>query len=457
MKKSRRLRNILICIAFAVLLLFVKDNVIIVWDILCAFSGILTPFIVGFLIAYILNFPYKFFYNKAYGRMGKKHKACANMRKPLAIVSTYASVVAVLVILLLIVVPQIVINISNLITNMPDYFESSLYYLNDGVAWANTTFNANINLDNSVNELMNEVSSYFTADNILKLIQTAGSTTSAVWGFLSNTVGGVYNFVMGVIISVYFLSAKEQLCRQIKKLAVAFIPIKYLPKIYEIIDITDTKCGRFLVGDIIDAAVVGVLHFLVLAILHIPYAPLIAVLVGITNLIPFFGPFIGSIPSCFILLLINPWDMLWFLVVNIIIQQVDGNFIKPKILGSQVGLSSFWVLFSVIVGGAMFGVIGLLLGTPIFAVIYYLVSKRTRIRITDKGKIAQEALDFEVLNYAKIAAEQKRIREEKENQQREKLRKLIHFEKSNREEHSDVNDDSEADNVNVNDDENKDT
>ena len=132
--------------------------------------------------------------------------------------------------------------------------------------------------------------------------------------------------------------------------------------------------------------------------------------------------------------------MIKFILIVVVIQQLDGNLFKPKIIGNQVGLSSFWVLFSVIVGGALFGLPGFILGTPIFAVIYSLVGKKAKNAINDKGKIAQEALDFEVLNYQKIAEEQKRIREEKENQQREKIKKLIGLNKS---EH-DKNNDSDA-------------
>jgi predicted PurR-regulated permease PerM len=350
-------------------------------------------------------------------------------------------VIAILVFLISIIVPQIFDNITNLVTGMPEYFKTFTDNLNLVVSWLNSTFNAGIDIDNTINEILANITSYFSMENIVKILGLAGDTTSVVFSFVADTVGGVYNFAMGAIISVYFLSAKDTLCYQIKKLAVAFIPIKYLPKIYEIVDVTDTKCGRFLIGDILDAALVGLLHFIVLAIFQIPYAPLIAVMVGITNIIPFFGPFIGSFLSCFILLLVNPWDLIWFLIINIIIQQLDGNLFKPKIIGGQVGLSSFWVLFSVLVGGALFGFMGLILGTPIYAVIYTLVGKRVRNSINDKGKIAQEALDFEVLNYTKIAEEQKRIREEKENQQREKLRKLMHLDKFEKSENVDENDD----------------
>ena len=176
-----------------------------------------------------------------------------------------------------------------------------------------------------------------------------------------------------------------------------------------------------------------------MSICQLPYAPLIAVLIGVTNIIPFFGPFIGAIPSAFILLLIDPIYMIIFIIIIVIIQQLDGNLFKPKIIGSQVGLSSFWVLFSVIVGGGMFGVLGLILGTPIYAVIYALIGKRVKNKIDSKGRIAQEALDFEVLNYTKIAAEQKKLREEKEMQQREKFMKFINRNKTNDEDESSDN------------------
>ena len=274
----------------------------------------------------------------------------------------------------------------------------------------------------------------------MKIFGFAGKTSVVLWNMVSNTSTGVYNFIMGLIISVYFLASKEFLCRQLKRLTVAFVPVKYLPKIYEIVDITDTKCGRFIVGDIIDSAIVGVLTFIVMVIFRIPYAPLISVIVGVTNIIPVFGPFIGAIPSAIVLLLIDPWKMLWFIIIIVVIQQIDGNILKPMVLGNQLGLSSFWVLFSVIIGGALFGVVGLILGTPIYAVIHSLLAKKIRNNIDEKGKIAQEALDFEVLNYSKIAAEQKKLREEKEAMQRDKLKKLIRFNKNDEDEENHEND-----------------
>lgn len=436
MKKLLSLKNVLIAIAFTVFLLLVKDNMDKVWNIINAIFTILTPFFIGFLIAYILNFPYKFFHNKAFAKIGTKHKKLGALRKPLSIVCTYIIAAAVITVLIVIVVPQIVINISNLVESMPSYLKSASKNLQGIFDWINSVFQTNFTVDNTLQEATLQISKFFTGENLSK---TADATVN-VLGFLSNivtnTAAGVYNFIMSIIISVYFLSAKDQLCSQVKRLAVAFIPIKYLPKVYEIVDITDTKCGRFLVGDVIDSALIGVLCFIVMTIFRLPYAPLIAVLVGITNIVPFFGPFIGGIPSAFILLLVDPMYMIWFVVIIFIIQQLDGNLFKPKIIGNQLGISSFWVLFSVIVGGALFGIPGFILGTPIYAVIYSLVGKRVRNNISAKGRIAQEALDFEVLNYAKIAAEQKRIREEKEQEHRKKLKKLIHLNREDEEEAS---------------------
>lgn len=424
------MKNVLIAIAFTVFLLFIKDHLDIVGNILSGIMGILTPFFIGFLIAYILNFPYKFFYNKAFGKIGQKHKVLVRVKKPLAIFCTYLIAAAVVVALILIVVPQIVTNISGLAENMPEYMKTAYNYVQGFFEWINSTFHTNFSLDTTMQQATEELAKILTGKSI---INTADATKN-VLGFLSNvvtnTASGLYNTIMSIIISIYFLSAKEQLCRQTKRLAVAFIPIKYLPKVYEVVDITDTKCGRFLVGDLLDSAIIGLLTFIVMTIFQLPYAALIAVLVGVTNIVPFFGPYIGGIPSAIILLLVDPMDMVWFIIIIFVIQQFDGNILKPKIIGNQLGISSFWVLFSVLVGGALFGIVGFILGTPIYAVIYTLVGKRVRNNINDKGKIAQEALDFEVLNYAKIAAEQKAIREAKEHIQREKLKKIIGLNKN---------------------------
>ncbi len=422
MKKNLfTMKNILIAIAFAVCLLFFFLNLSWFWNLLKMVLGILMPFFIGFLIAYILNFPYKFLYNKAFGKMGSKHKWLKKLRMPLALIITYLATFAIIAALIILLIPQIINNLSNLVQDFPTYFktiESSVRGFFNQVTEMKIPFFQSISFD----DVFKGITDFFTGSQDL-----TKSILNWLQSFVSNAATGIYNSLMGVIISIYFLIYKEQLCRQIKRLAVAFIPIKYLPKVYEIVDITDTKCGRFLVGDILDSALIGLIFFVTLSAFQFPYASLIAVLCGIANIVPFFGPFIGGIPSAFILLLIDPWLALWFIVIAFVIQQIDGNILKPKIIGNQVGLSSFWVLFSVIVGGALFGIPGFILGTPIYAVVYTLISKKARNKIDDKGKIAQQALDFKVLNYTEIAEEQKKLRAERELEQKKKLMKFIHL------------------------------
>ena len=431
------MRKILLAITFTVFLIFFFINLGWFWDLLTWFVGILTPFLVGFLIAYILNFPYKFLYTKAFGKMGTKHAFLKKLRMPLALIITYVGTFAIIAALIIVLIPQIISNLSNLIRDFPGYVESAQKWLTDFTAQI-SKMNLPFLQEVSVDKMLAGVSDFFVGSQDL-----TKAVLNWLQSFFSNAATGVYNSLMGIVISIYFLVFKEQLCRQIKKLAVAFIPIKYLPKVYEIVDITDTKCGRFLVGDILDAALLGVIFFVVLTVFNFPCAPLIAVLCGVANIIPFFGPFIGAIPSAFILFLIDPWLALWFLVIVFVIQQIDGNILKPKIIGNQVGLSSFWVLFSVIVGGALFGILGFILGTPIYAVFYSLVAKKARNKIEEKGKIAQEALDFKVLNYAEIAEEQRKLRAEKEQEQMRRLQKLLHLGSDDGDDEGDDEDDND--------------
>ena len=429
MKKLLNLRNVLIAIAFTVFLLLVKDNMDVVWSIFGKILGILSPFFLGFLIAYILNFPYKFFYGKAFSKMGTKRKVWLRFKKPLAIIFTYVLFFAVVAALIGIVVPQIAANLSTLYDHMPEYVQTGYKYISQLFDFLNTHLHTNLNLDATVQEAYNQITNLVQNLDFAKTADATKNVLGIVSMFLLNTVSGLYNFIMALIISIYFLASKEQLCQQVKKLTVAVVPIKYLPRLYEIVDVTDTKCGRFLVGDILDAGLIGILIYITMSIFHLPYAPMIAVLVGVTNIIPFFGPFIGGIPSALILFLVDPMDMVWFVIILVVIQQLDGNVFKPKIIGNQLGISSFWVLFSVIVGGALFGIPGFILGTPIYAAIYTLVGKKVRNSINGKGKLAQEALDFDVLHYTEIAEEQRRLRAEKEQEQREKLKKRLHLEK----------------------------
>ena len=204
---------------------------------------------------------------------------------------------------------------------------------------------------------------------------------------------------IGLLIMVYLLNYKERLFAIMRKLVNATCSTKRKARLYEFAGIVNETFIGFIVGRIIDSFIIGVLTFVVMKICAIPFALMISIIVGITNVIPFFGPFIGAIPSVFILMLEEPIDALYFIIIIIVIQQVDGNIIGPKIVGNAIGISSFWVLISVLIGGGLFGFPGMALGVPVFAVVYRYIDKITMASLRRKDKNVNTSYYFSLDPY----------------------------------------------------------
>lgn len=203
---------------------------------------------------------------------------------------------------------------------------------------------------------------------------------------LFSVIGFVVDAFIGVLIMVYLLNYKEKLFAICRKISAAIFKERTAQNIKEFVDIIDTTFVDFIVGRIIDSAIIGVLTFVCMTVFGMSFAPMISVIVGVTNVIPFFGPFIGAIPSILILLIEQPGDAIWFAVLILLIQQLDGNVIGPKIVGTAIGIESFWVLIAVLVGGGLFGFVGMVLGVPVFAVIYKYANKVARKKLSVKNK-----------------------------------------------------------------------
>lgn len=385
-KQFNKLAGWLICITFAVFLLYIKDNMGYIWGFFVALGSILTPFIIGFGIAYIMNFPFRFFEKKVFSKV--KARWFRKISKGVSLAISYILVLGVISVLISVLVPQISENLKNLVKNMPVYIKSFQNLTGDFLTWLKDTFGFDVSIFDNMNKyIVENVQNLASMDNVGK-----------VFDAVSDTIGFLYTWIMAFVLSVYMLVSKDFLCRQLKRLGAAFLPTKWMPTIYEIINVSDEKCGKFLVSRIIDASIVGVSCFICMMILNLPYAPLISVIVAVCNIIPFFGPIIGGVPSAFLLLLIDPWAALIFVIMLFIIQQIDGNLVNPRIVGSKVGLIGFWSLFSVMVAGAMFGVPGMILGTPIFASIYTLIGRKARKRIIMKGENADRVINMSVIN-----------------------------------------------------------
>ena len=221
------------------------------------------------------------------------------------------------------------------------------------------------------------------------------------------TLKTMMNVMIGVMACVYMLNSKERFQGQFKKVILATLPKEKAEAVFDFAKFTNRTFGGFINGKIIDSIIIGIICFILMEIFGFPYPILISAIIGITNVIPFFGPFIGAIPAAIIILLVSPIHALYFLVLIFILQQVDGNIIGPAILGNTTGIASFWVLFSIVIGGGLFGFIGMVLGVPVFAIIYYYFSRSINKRLEAKG-LEFRTDSYEDLNKYKIDKEELR-------------------------------------------------
>ena len=329
------------------------------------FINILSPFAGGIVIAYILDPMVKFFYT----RLFKEKKGTRGF----AILLAYAVAILLLMLLAWLVVPQIVNSIGMLFTNFPSYIQG----VQEMLLYVQSEYGIDLQqatkmLDDS-EAMVKEI--YAMATNAMpQIVASIGSVAS--------------NFVAiftSIAASIYMLADKDHLLHQLRTLAHAFLPEKVASNTLRICHYANVNFTGFFVGKIIDSAIIGVITFVAMTILRLDFAVLISVFIGITNIIPVFGPFIGAIPSVFILLLIDPLQAVIFCVLILIIQQLDGNFIGPKILGSSIGISALWILFSIVVGGDLFGIVGMVVGVPVFATLYGLAQEFVHYALDKRG------------------------------------------------------------------------
>ena len=329
------------------------------------FIGIVSPFAGGIVIAYVLDPMVKFFHTKLFKEKKKT--------RGFAILLAYLVAILLLVLLAWLVIPQIVDSIAMLFTNFPSYIQS----VQDMLGMVQERFGVDLSSATKV------------LDDSEAMVKEIYSMASAAMPQIVASIGSVAsNFVAiftSIAASIYMLADKEHLLHQLRTLAHAFLPEKAAENTLRICHYANVNFTGFFVGKIIDSAIIGVITFVAMAILRLDFALLISVFIGITNIIPVFGPFIGAIPSIFILLLVDPIQAVIFGVLILVIQQVDGNFIGPKILGSSIGISALWILFSIVVGGDLFGLVGMVVGVPLFATFYGLAREFVHDMLDKRG------------------------------------------------------------------------
>ena len=366
---------------------------------------IISPFIYGFVMAYLLSPIYNATVRGLYKLLGKYFK---NKQRLFSFCKLVASVVAVVCLigavagLIALIVPQVIESLTGILKSLPQRLTQLSALFNDI-----TSKMDNKRLAMKMSEIYAQVQTNLIELAQTKLLPGMGTLVGQVSTQVLLTLKTMMNVMIGVIACVYMLNSKERFQGQFKKVILATLPKEKAEAVFDFAKFTNRTFGGFINGKIIDSIIIGIICFILMEIFGFPYPILISAIIGITNVIPFFGPFIGAIPAAIIILLVSPIHALYFLVLIFVLQQVDGNIIGPAILGNTTGIASFWVLFSIVIGGGLFGFIGMVLGVPVFAIIYYYFSRSINKRLEAKG-LEFRTDSYEDLNKYKIDKEELR-------------------------------------------------
>ncbi|MEG0895602.1 MAG: AI-2E family transporter [Oscillospiraceae bacterium] len=328
---------------------------------------IIKPFVIGFALAYLLNPIMKYLEEKplAYISNKKKKPLKKSTVRLISLLCTIIFAFTIVVGLFWLILPQVVVSVKNIISNFETYTANL-------EAWMLGIVSGSDTIASFVDEFLGNINGG-VVEFLKNLVPKLDAVISQVTSGLIGAVVLLKDIFVGIIISIYVLISKERFSAQSKKVLYSIFSIKRTNNIINLTRHSNKVFGGFIVGKIIDSAIIGVICFIGMSIFKMPYALLISTIIGATNVIPFFGPFIGAIPSALLILMIEPLTCLYFCIFVLVLQQFDGNILGPKILGDSTGLSAFWVIFAILVSGQMFGFIGMLVGVPAFAVLYTLI------------------------------------------------------------------------------------
>lgn len=368
-ERTRRLwRQILpgfATLALAILFFFFLYSFDYLWGKVARMAAILIPFIYGGVMAYLLRMPCNFFeiYLKKWlpGKLKKRSEG-------LAVLLSLLSAFLVLYLLISMVVPQVAASIVMVVGELPAAGEKA-------TKWLETVLADNEIMENYLQTVIAAVNSKLQNWAETDLLPMLTNMVNGFASTVSTVVTLFFNLFIGVVVSIYILGSRKQFARQAKAVLYSAVRPKWADYILDEIRYADRMFVGFFSGKILDSAIMGVICYVCCLILDFPNAMLISVIVGVTNIIPYFGPYIGAVPSALLILIVDPMKCIWFIVFIIILQQFDGNILGPRLLANSTGLSGFWVLFSVTVFSGLFGFVGILVGVPVFAVIYDLIRK----------------------------------------------------------------------------------
>lgn len=373
-RKLNRLtiKHILLIITFTVALIWVIINARAVANAIFMIINLCRPFMYGIVIAFIFNLPLKFFLRKLPGSLGR-------FKKVIAAILSMIIILLIIAFIFWIVVPQVIESIQNLIKTLPHYIAEVTKLLDTAVK--------NKQIPDAIIQQINEFSNDITkiAGNIIK------TGIPQIISFAGGFASSLANLFLSLVIAVYLTVSKNKLIAQTKRCLYAFCSPKHYHWLIKVGSLTNKTFSSFIAGQLTDALIIGILCYIGCMIIGFPYAPILAVIIGCTNVIPIFGAIIGVGVCAMLVALVNPVQGLFFIVFGICLQQFESNLIYPRVVGNSVGLSGLWVIFAITIGGGLFGLVGMILGLPTFSVIYSLLREEVARRVKRKKAMEQIA------------------------------------------------------------------
>lgn len=370
---SKFMKRALFLISFAIILIFVLYNIVMVVDIIGRFISIISPFILGLVIAFIFNGPMRFLEKKIFGNKGVFKKLSPGLKRVISYIITLTIIVFIFLLISFIIIPELINTLQDLINKSSSYIEKVQEFVTTIIEnnpqlmeWASF-------VDFDWDQLKNN-SIEFTKNSIIGVLESTLNISMTI-------VSGTITFALAFVFSIYVLFQKEKLTRQMKKLILAFCNKKVSEKIFYISNLSNRVFSSFLYGQVLESIILGTLFFVAMSIFKFPYPLMISVTIGVTSIIPIFGAFVGAAIGVFLIVVIDAKMALWFVIMFIIIQQIEGNLIYPFVAGKASGLPSIWILVAVTVGGSLMGVLGILLFIPIFSILYTLLSESVNRRL----------------------------------------------------------------------------
>ncbi len=382
----KQVRN-LIVLAIVLFMALWNYKLILGWGIYLL--GLVSPFLTGACIAFILNVPMSFLENKLFLH-GKKKKT--SITRAVSLVLTFILVVGIILLVMCVVIPEVVNTLATLGSLIPEFYRSVVKSVEElGKQYPDIldVFNNILTIDFSKFDWKEIVTNTV---NFLK--NGANSIFGSTFTMAKSVVNGVMNTAIGIVFACYILLQKEELGVRVKKFTYAFLPEKWAGRIISTASLTYRTFANFLTGQCLEAVILGAMFFVVMTIFRLPYALMVGVLIAFTALIPIFGAFIGCVIATFLILMVNPLQAVFFLIIFFVLQQIEGNLVYPHVVGGSVGLPSIWVLVAVTVGGSMMGIAGMLVFIPGASVCYALLRQITYNRL-EQRPYAKKALQME--------------------------------------------------------------